>query len=108
MSRVDLPSGGWAELREPKGITNGQRKTVTRAWESSEGGDIQKAMDGVDAIIRLLVTSWSFDTTIPADNPAALDDLLAVDYDALFAVAKDAMTSLFPNFDVDPDQGSPT
>jgi hypothetical protein len=68
------------------------------AFERTDGGDIEKGLSVIDAMVVLLVESWSFDKPIPSEDPAVLDDMPAKDYDALSTPAAAAMADLFPDF----------
>lgn len=107
-TRVELPDGQWAELREPASLTNGQRKpfmlAFTRAVQQSTSGTDESAAATLavgDATIVVLIDSWSLDKKLPCDEPAVLDELDIGTYDTLAkacaALIPDLEQSLAPS-----------
>lgn len=103
--RIELANDGWAELRDPQTLTNGQRKPFMRLLAGlPTGKDGTPDMNAVDAdtilsigdtLLKAFLVEWSFGP-LPAEDPAALDNLLAVDYDKLQVAAGDLMGELAP------------
>lgn len=79
MSRVDLPNGQWAELRER--LTYAQAREVRRALLATNEDPLAFA-DFDLAVVRAYVTSWhvldiATGTSVGLDTPeAAPDDVL--------------------------------
>lgn len=137
MSKIDLPDGGWAELRAPEKVPERLRRPVVRAQtrmagnsavmdavnnaspeaandpkESSEImaalGDFMPVMDELnDLIVVALVSEWSLAA------PVSMESLLDCDadvYDALRKACAPHMGAMMPDFSVDgvEDKDSPT
>lgn len=112
MSRVELPSGEWAELRDPDTIKAGDRKRVIIGM-----GDVDTMAASIyqtmEAVLSLSIEKWSFDRPIPSEDPHSLDELSIPDWDALAEAAKPIEQALFPDFSIKVDggklvEGSPT
>lgn len=93
---VKLPSGATVVLKDPSLLRVKDRKTVIKASDGAEG-DLSKALVLGDALIAMLVESWSFDLIPPAIRLESLDELEIPDYDALVEATKDAQMKLFPS-----------
>ncbi len=83
--RIDLPSGGWCELRDPKSITNRERKPLVEHAEAESGEDasLVAKLGFADRLVSLMVASWGYDFPIPKERPESLDDMPAIDLDTL-------------------------
>jgi len=99
---VKLPSGATVVLKDPSLLRVKDRKAVIKASESAEG-DLSKALVLGDALIAMLVESWSFDLIPPAIKLESLDELEIPDYDALVEATKEAQGKLFPNVGKTPE-----
>ncbi len=55
MSRLDLPDGQWAELRD--WLTHGEEKAVLRAWAAA-AGSLAEAPEVDSALIIAYVADW--------------------------------------------------
>lgn len=109
--KVDLPSGGWALLRDPDTVRNRDRKEILRRVEGLDdnAGNITIAMSSVEFGLALMVEEWSFDElALPRDDLETLDDLTIEDFDALAQAIEPLMRKVFPSFDPSPDPASPT
>jgi hypothetical protein len=122
MTKIALPDGGWANLRDPKAVTERLRRPVTRLaaglhasgalkgidGENGEGLTVE-ALDGMsdlnDAICLALVDSWSYDLPVTADG---LLDLPGAVYDSLREQASKFTTALLPDFTPTTDGDSPS
>jgi hypothetical protein len=122
MTKIALPGDTWALLRDPKAVTERQRRPVTRLAaglhasgalkgidaESGEGLTVE-ALDGMsdlnDAIVLALVAEWSFDLPITADG---LLDLPGAVYDSLREQTAKFTTALLPDFSPSTDDESPS
>ena len=99
--RIDLPHGGWAELREPRDLKVKDKVAVQRAitWEQSAGDpnetEPSRTIIPVNAglpddlhmaMLGRVIVSWSLDGHSQAPVPATTDvlDNLEIDvYEAL-------------------------
>lgn len=68
------------------------------SFERAEGGDIERGLSVMDAMVCLLVEKWSFDKPLPSEDATVLDDMLAKDFDVLGTAALGAQSDLFPDF----------
>jgi hypothetical protein len=93
---VKLPSGATVTLKDPSLLRVKDRKAVIMASDSTEG-ELSKALVLGDALIAMLVESWSFDLIPPSIKLESLDELEIPDYDALVEATKEAQTKLFPS-----------
>ena len=100
---VKLPSGATVTLKDPATLRVKDRKNVMRSADNAEGGDLTKALALGDALIAMLVESWSFDLIPPSIKLESLDELTMTDYDALVEYTKDAQSYLFPNLAKTPE-----
>jgi hypothetical protein len=94
--QIKLPSGALVTLKDPKTLKVKDRKRVLRASEV-EGGELSKAIALSDALIAMLIESWTFDLLIPSVKLDSLDELEMADYDALVEMTKEAQEVLFPS-----------
>lgn len=106
--RVELSADGWAELRDPATLTNGQRRPLMKA--SAELGVTQdedgtanvddvpaeKLLELGDVMLTAFISAWSFGP-LPSEDPAALDNIPAHDYDRLQFAAGELMPQLVWN-----------
>jgi len=93
---VTLPSGATVTLKDPSTLRVKDRKNVMRSADNAVGGDLTKALALGDALIAMLVETWSFDLIPPSVKLESLDELTMVDYDALVEYTKEAQKYLFP------------
>lgn len=116
-TRIELPSGGWAEIKDAKQIRAKHRKRVIdqlnmdRLQASTPG----VAFDMVDGLIMMMVEKWSVpylpDCARPVDDPTSVDELTIPDYDALSDALQSAREVIFPtpvSVDGAGTPGSPT
>ena len=94
---VKLPSGATVTLKDPSTLRVKDRKNVMRTADNAIGGDLTKALALGDALVAMLVESWSFDLIPPSIKMESLDELTMADYDALVEHTKDAQKYLFPS-----------
>ena len=64
MSRLELPGGQWAELRE--WLTHGEEKTVLKAWAAASK-NIEDAPDVDTALVRAYVSETGKTPKSPQD-----------------------------------------
>ena len=93
---VKLPSGATVVLKDPSLLRVKDRKNVIKASDSAEG-ELSKALVLGDALIAMLVESWSFDLVPPSIKLESLDELEIPDYDALVEATQEAQSKLFPS-----------
>lgn len=133
MSRLELPSGGHAELRDPKLVPERLRRPVMRTYVTflalfvdEVDGDGRPITDKLgrpvksppttpealdvaselnDVLALALIGSWSFDTPPSLE---ALQDLPGADYDAVRAAVSPLLQAVLPDFGPSGDQDSPT
>lgn len=121
--KFDVPSGGWVALRDPKLITQAQRRPVaiariraggSRVWAKVAAGEsmtdvtddeIAASWKFLDTLAVALVSEWSFDAPITSES---LVGLVEDDYEEVIAAALKHLPTLMPEFGVDPDRDSPT
>jgi hypothetical protein len=108
--RVELPSGGWAELRDPTTVTNAERKPImaemVKAADGKARSEGEAAEEGYavsEALIRLMVGKWSFDLPLPVQDPTVLERIPALDYDRLCVAVNEKESSIFLDVGIKPD-----
>lgn len=93
--------GAWVELRDPKELKAGAKRTLMRTIGNPEtvtAGSI--AIDMTDGLIMLLVENWELPTQIPVPTTLegwrqALDMMEIGDYDQLMELVGPAQELLF-------------
>lgn len=125
MARLELPGGGWAEVREadqiPRGLARSYRKVLFRLAGPGEGTDAQPevaavvvAADGAmdtledmtDALVLAIVSEWSYGA-VSVDVLQTVPDTAV---EAIYTKAVDGgyIDKLTPDFSPSPDESSPT
>lgn len=74
------------------------------------------ALDSLDMLLGFLIEEWTLTdddgTAVPTPRESgtldAIDNLDVEDYDVLSEATRPVIAKLFPNFNVNPDEGSPT
>lgn len=100
-TRVELPEGAWAELRDPRTLTNGQRKPLTRLLATAPRVDSETLVDKAgkpvkvidnasilelgETCVRVFVDSWSLSLPVPSVDPSSVDNIPARVFDVLEA-----------------------
>lgn len=96
--RVELTGGNWAVLRDPLTFTVRERRRLQRYLLILRGTD--PAEFELGGLTGLLVGSWSFDVTIPAEAES-LRSIPAADYEllraAVLAELSDLQRSVHPS-----------
>lgn len=111
MTRIDLPGGAWAELRDPDVVTERQRKPLITAmgraskYEGMDDSGFGAILDVQDATILVMVAAWSFEAPVSAEG---LLDLTGKTVDALRKACQPFQTDLMPDFSPTPDPESPS
>ena len=103
MERIDLPSGGWAELRDPKTLRAKDKRRVLKNIKGTpdEENPVAASLDTTDGMVCMMVTAWEIpympDAALPGDAPEMLDELEIPDYDVLLEAVTPARELLFPD-----------
>lgn len=109
--RLELPGGGWAQLRDPEAVTERQRKPFVTAlgraskYEQMDDGGLGAMIDVQDALVVALVDSWSYEAPVSAD---ALLDLPHKAVTALRVACLAHQSELMPDFGPTPDPATPS
>lgn len=126
--RVDLPSGGWIEVRgvdelRSKDAREMQKKFVLLAGEDEGLASRANYVYAVDRILEVCITDWSLpylpDAKCPRNQPAGeasnLGELTIADMRKIEAVADEIREAVFPTDrgaalteDGKPDPATPT
>lgn len=101
--RVELPparegeDAAWVEISGPDELRNGDRKAVNKATSIHLDENGQPVIPGSlyddrrDALLRRIILSWSFPSSVPSVDPEALDRLTIEQGDALNEAVKPHM-----------------
>lgn len=85
MTRIALPSGGWAETSiDPAKLKQRDLDEYCLAAETDETGWKRNFVVRA-AQLSLVVDKWSFDMPVPRDDPKSIDELTPADCQALRA-----------------------
>lgn len=98
---ITLPSGASVILRDANMIKQGDRRKVYA--NINEDGGIQSGMAVIDAVISVMIESWTLDLIPPSVKIESLDELTIPDYDALQDEATNFMSALFPALNKTPE-----
>jgi hypothetical protein len=114
--RVTLPSGGWAELKDPRSVRAKHRRAALDSMnmERLQNPTPGISLDMLDGLMLMIIERWHLpyrsDSVSPSTDPEALGELELPDYDTLSEHMEPARKLLFPQpasvDDVRP--GSPT
>lgn len=121
--RVDLPSGGWINLRDPQDTTETQRRPAKRASMRATGvftlvNDNPSAFSKLDddqldllwsfseCVAVALIESWSFDLPITREGLSQVKG--QKDYDTIIDATKKHQKVLMPDFGPSGDEADPT
>ena len=102
---------GWIQLRDPKRVTERQRRPlISKIAELAQAGGMTeddfdvKSLEAIneygDLLAVALIESWSFSAEVTTDN---LIDLPFQTVQDIQAVVTPMLEQLLPNFDVDND-----
>lgn len=128
--RIDLPEGAWAELADPRKVSERRRRSYVNAMAAFNAAtaSLPRTEDGnpdprfcgsehaelldtaLDLLTVALIKAWSYEQPVTVE---AIQDLPVDVFDALRKAATDRQTELLPNYspDIDPKAhtvGSPT
>lgn len=106
--RLDLRDGSWVELRDPKELTNGQRKPFMRAIAVANAEDADAVLRVSETACEVLITAWSFPFPIPSEKLESLDDLKALTYDEIVKACMTAMNTAVLSFEEESDPTEPS
>ncbi len=106
MERIELTNGQWADLRVAETITNKARRPVQDILVNEEPTP-GRGTRAAEALLPWLIAAWSLDLPLPSEQPDALDQVLAHDYDRLLKAASERFARLFEQFGVNPDPNPP-
>lgn len=102
MARVDLPSGGWVELRDPEEIRAGDQEKLMRGMNKpDEAKPFDFVFDLTAGLKLLMIADWSIPylsnpTALPQANPKLLRELKLPDNRKLEQALEPARELLFP------------
>jgi len=84
-ARLDLPSGEWATLRDPKRVLNEERDAILSHVESeaTESASFLTKLTFADRLVVLMVQEWSYPMPVPSEAPESLKKVFGVDVDFL-------------------------
>jgi hypothetical protein len=106
---VPLPSGGWAEYRDPATIRAKDKRQIIRAIENPDRA-AAASLDITEGVVCMFVERWQIpylpDAPLPREMPSILGELTIGDYDALIDAARPALAIFFPTSTPD-DAGKP-
>jgi hypothetical protein len=112
--RIDLPSGGWAQLRDPKTLRAKDKKRAMTNIADHEKL-IAAGYDLTEGLIAILVTAWEIpylpNAPVPSEEIGLLGELEIADYESLVEACAPAQKILFPqaaSLDDADVAGSPT
>lgn len=95
-NKIELPSGGWAMLRDPKTLKHADRQKLYKGLDSNTPS-LERGMIVADRLVALLVESWSFELIPPSIRFESIGELDVEDYDVLSKEAEAAGKKLFPS-----------
>ena len=93
--KIELPSGGWVQLRDPKSLKHGDRAKLYKGVDSSMS-EAERGILMSDRIIAVLIEDWSFDLLIPSVRFESIGEMDIPDYDLVAEHAQEATLVLFP------------
>jgi hypothetical protein len=116
--RVDLPDGGWAELRDPESITNRDRfewrrrhlpKLIDKiAAENGVAptlvGEVEVSTRAAEFVMDRMLLAWSFALPLPAKDPEVWFEIPPDVYDAIRDACSPIVTAL-QGVSFDPKKG---
>ena len=102
---ITLPSGATATLRDPKTLKAKDRKRVYELANEETG--IVQAVTMMEAVIAVIVESWTLELILPSIRFQSIGELSLNDYDRLVEEATEAQKILFANYNSDEGADSP-
>lgn len=113
MTRLDLPSGAWADLADPQTLLVGDKKRILAAITDNTK-TVQAGFEVCEALLARCITGWSYDLPLPSHAPDVLDrlanwdDYLALQNWALPVIGQLNTVAPTPDQALNGDPGSPT
>ena len=101
-TRIDLPSGGWVELRDPESIRAGDQEDIMRGCAKPDlDRPLGFGFDVSNGLKCLMIEKWDVPylqepTRLPVDAPWQLRELTPPDDRALDQALLPAQQCLFP------------
>lgn len=116
--RVELADGAWAELLDPKKVTEKKRRRYIAAMSEYHhsrgtltdprqlGAEQQELLDtAFDLLMVCLISAWSFDQPVSVE---AFEDMSTDVFDALKRACLKLSTDILPDYSPDPDPKAST
>ena len=103
--RVDLPSGGYAVLRDPLTVTNKERKPIVAQMDAAQRNpdQIVTNFDLTEQLVVLMVKEWTHPFPLPSQSRDSLDEIPTLDYDRLCISVQDKESRIFLDINEKPD-----
>ena len=92
---ITLPSGASVTFKDPANLRVKDRNKVIAAGDSITG-DVSKGIAFTEALLAVVIESWSFDFLPPSVKIDSLGELTIPDYDALVEESAAITAVLFP------------
>ena len=101
--RIDLPQGQWAELRDPRVVTERRRRPAkTALYAVAKLAEAEATVEAIEAwddlrvqVAVALIDQWSVNVDVTVD---AILDLPGDVYDALLTAVEPQIMALLPSF----------
>lgn len=104
MLTVKLADGCEAVLKDPESVSNGERKRAQAAYDRASGaGPMSREYALMDELLKVMVSTWTLQMPVPADDPAVLDQLSMDDANTLYESLRPVLARIFPDFSPTPD-----
>lgn len=90
-THLDLPDGGWAEIREPREVTNRQKREHTNALvelgakDDKSAKTIIEALDEGEHLTLLFIKDWSY------EKPVSVESFMDLPVDVCLAIENATM-----------------
>jgi hypothetical protein len=99
--RVELPSGGWVQLRDLDDLRSHHRSAVLKAFPTDGNFTPLSVLHMQHRLAEVMVVAWSLpylpDAPLPADDPKIMDELRVRDENKLNKALKPVMDMLDPD-----------
>ena len=103
--QILLPSGASVTLKDPKTLKAKDRKRVYELANDETG--IVQALTMAEAVVAVLVDSWTLDLILPSISFKSMGELSLDDYDILMKESTEAQKIIFGNYNTDEGVDSP-
>lgn len=92
-----MPSGNWVAIRDPRGLTRGDKRDLIRRGGRLDGqSQAEQIMAVQDLVHQLMITAWSYPLPIPSQDMESLNRLPLEDDDAFDNLVGEVHKLLFP------------